>query len=104
MFCGVELGLEEEKVNEKIIISVNKTVLLKTLLIGFISFMITGVLIFGFSSCFITFGLSMMFGSTLGLLGIYFLLISKPLFQGSISSYSSEEDEELEFQSMMKIE
>jgi len=46
----------------------------------------------------------MIFGSTIGLLGIYFILISKPLFKGSISSYSSEDDEELEFQSMMKIE
>ena len=104
MFCGVELGFEEEKVNEKIIISINRIVLLKTLLIGFLSFVIMGVLIFNFSTSIITFGLSMIFGSTIGLLGIYFILISKPLFKGSISSYSYEDDEDLEFQSMMKIE
>jgi len=46
----------------------------------------------------------MVFGSTIGFLGIYFLLLSKPLFQTTVKTYNPETDEELEYQSIMKID
>jgi len=98
------MGVEEEEFIERIEVTIEKRVLIQTLIIGFVSFMLTGLLIYYFSCCIIVFGFCLILGSTLGFLGIYFNLIAHPLFQTSIKTCSSEEDEDLEYQSIMKIE
>ena len=98
------MGVEEEQIIEKIQVTIEKMVLIQTLFIGFISFMITGFLIYYYSCTVIIYGLCMVFGSTIGFLGIYFLLLSKPLFQTTVKTCNPEEDEELEYQSIMKID
>jgi hypothetical protein len=98
------MGFEEEQVGERIDIIVDKNVLLQALIIGLFSFCLTGLLIYNLASCVITFGLSMVIGSTLTFLGIYFLLVSKPLFHASSQVCIKEEDEgDIEFQSTMKL-
>jgi hypothetical protein len=98
------MGVEEEEFIERIEVTIEKRVLIQTLLIGFLSLMITGVLIYYFSCCILVFSLCLLFGATLGFLGIYFNLITHPLFQTSIKTCSPEDDEDLEYQSIMKIE
>ena len=98
------MGVEEEHFIERIEFTVDKRVLIQTLLIGFLSFMITGFLVYYFSCCIFVFGLSLLFGATLGFLGVYFNLISHHLFQTSIKTSNAEDDENLEYQSIMKIE
>jgi hypothetical protein len=98
------MGVEEEEFIERIEVTIEKRVLIQTLLIGFFCFIITGLLVFYLSCCIIVFGLCLVIGSTLGFLGIYFNLIAHPLFQTSIKTCSSEEEEDLEYQSIMKIE
>ena len=98
------MGVEEEEFIERIEVTIEKRVLIQTLLIGFFCFIITGLLVFYLSCCINVFGLCLVIGSTLGFLGIYFNLIAHPLFQTSIKTCSSEEEEDLEYQSIMKIE
>ena len=101
------MGLEEGKTVERVTISVNRSVLIQGLIIGTISALITGVLLFYHTGCILMYGSSMIFGFTLGFLGIYLLLISKPLFTGSLPLTNSESDDdldEIEFHSTMKIE
>ena len=101
------MDLEEGKKVENVTISINRSVLLQGLSIGTLSALITGVLLFYHAGSILMFGASMIFGFTLGFLGIYLLLISKPLFSGEIHFKvpGSEEDlDEIEFHSTMKIE
>jgi hypothetical protein len=95
------MEFEEEEVIERMRVSIDRKVLIQVLFIGLISLIVTGYCIYYFSSCLLTFSLSMIIGFTLGFLGIYFLLIAKPLFQVSVRT--DESDEDIEFQSTMKI-
>ena len=97
------MGDEEEHIIEKININIEKKVLIQALLVGFLSFMITGFLIYYLAFNEIILGLSMIFGSSIGFLGIYFILITQPLFKSTVKTSKFEEDEDLEFQSTMKI-
>ena len=96
------MGFEEEQVRETMSVSIDRKVLMQTLFIGLICFTVTGFCIYYFSTCVLTFTLSMIFGFTLGFLGIYFSLIAKPLYYVSMKTNNSEEEEN-EFQSTMKI-
>jgi hypothetical protein len=97
------MGDEEEHIIEKIHVNIEKKVLIQTLLVGFLSFMITGFLVYYLAFHEIILGLSMIFGSTIGFLGLYFILISQPLFKTTVKTCKFEDDEELEFQSTMKV-
>ena len=97
------MGDEEGHIIEKININIEKKVLIQALLVGFLSFMITGFLIYYLAFNEIILGLSMIFGSSIGFLGIYFILITQPLFKSTVKTSKFEEDEDLEFQSTMKI-
>lgn len=94
---------EDERVEEKISFHLNKNLLLKTLIIGSVGLFFTGLLSYHFSQSYITIGLSFIIGLTLCILLSYFILISQPVFYEIKQSVISEEEQEQEFHSTMKM-
>ena len=98
------MGVEDDQLIERIKITIERKVLIQGLLIGVFSFLLTAFLIYYLSDGIIMFGLCLVFGATLGFVGIYYLLVTRPMFQTSIKPCNEEDDEEVEYQSIMKIE
>jgi uncharacterized membrane protein YfcA len=82
---------------------INKRNILKALILMNIGLFIAGILSYHFSEYYITIGLSLIIGLTISILGVYFALITKPICVIK-EVKTKEEDEELEFQSTMKVE